>query len=64
MALQKADVLDLPDEKYEILYMLADISRLSGKDNQLEVRLLNILTEDSAFKDTTLKNSILRIKNN
>ena len=60
MALDNKDYLDIPDEKYEILYMLADISRLSGNDNQMEVRLLNILTEDSAFKDTALKNSILR----
>ncbi len=46
MALNKAEVLDIPDEKYDILYMLADISRLQKDYNKMEVRLLNILAED------------------
>ncbi len=58
MALDKADVLDIPDEKYEILYMLADISRLEGDLPKMEVRLLNILAEDNNFRDSALKRSM------
>ena len=59
MALDKADVLDIPDEKYEILYMLADISRLEGDLPKMEVRLLNILAEDYNYRDTALIRSML-----
>lgn len=58
MALNKADVLDIPDEKYEILYMLADISRLQGDYEKMEVRLLNILAEDKNYHDSALKRSM------
>ena len=59
MALEKADVLDIPDEKYEILYMLADISRLEGDLSKMEVRLLNILAEDVNYRDVALKRSMI-----
>ena len=59
MALDKADVLDIPDEKYEILYMLADISRLQGDYPKMEVRLMNILAEDKNFKDAALKRAMI-----
>ena len=59
MALDKADVLDIPDEKYEILYMLADISRLEGDYPKMEVRLMNILAEDKNFKDAALKRAMI-----
>lgn len=58
MALDKADVLDIPDEKYEILYMLADISRLKDDFPKMEVRLLNILSEDINYKDSALKRAM------
>ena len=59
MALDKADVLDIPDEKYDILYMLADISRLENDFPKMEVRLLNILAEDIDYRDAALKRSML-----
>ena len=59
MALDKADVLDIPDEKYEILYMLADISRLEGDYPKMEVRLLNILAEDKNYKDPAIKRAMI-----
>ena len=65
MALDKADVLDIPDEKYEILYMLADISRLEDDFPKMEARLLNILSEDINYKDSALKRAMTRtISNN
>ena len=59
MALDKADVLDIPDEKYEILYMLADISRLENDLPKMEVRLLNILAGDNNYRDSALKRAML-----
>lgn len=41
-ALDHAEVLDIPDEKYAILYTMADLSRLSGDYAKMEQRLLNI----------------------
>ncbi len=59
MALDKADVLDIPDEKYEILYMLAEISRLEDDTAKMELRLMNILAEDKNYKDAALKRSMI-----
>ncbi|MCQ2591507.1 MAG: hypothetical protein MJ188_01875 [Treponema sp.] len=42
-ALENEEVLDIPDEKYEILYLLADISRLKEDYDKMEVRLLNVI---------------------
>ena len=58
MALDKADVLDIPEEKYEILYMLADISRLENDLPKMEIRLLNILADDKNYKDSALKRAM------
>ena len=59
MALEKSDVLDIPDERYELLYMLAEISRLQGDYPKMEVRLMNILAEDKNYRDSALKRSML-----
>ena len=59
LALNNTDVFDVPDEKYEILYMLAEISRLQNDLPKMEVRLLNILTEDAAYKDKALNMAML-----
>lgn len=59
MALENKNYLDVPDEKYDILYMLSDISRLKGDENQMEIRLLNILTDDKIYNDNALKSAIL-----
>ncbi len=58
LALKNSDVLDIPNEKYDILYTLAEISRLQNNMEKYEVRLLNILTEDKCFKDNALKSAM------
>jgi len=64
-ALKNADVLDIPDEKYDILYLLAEISQLQGETEEREVRLLSVLSEDKVFADKALVNSMVRcIKQN
>lgn len=65
MALNNKDILDIPDEKYEILYMLADLSRLKNNDEQMETRLLNIIADDENFRDEALYNAMFNtIKSN
>lgn len=65
LVLDHANILDIPDEKYEILYMLAQISKLQDNLPQMEVRLLNILTDDPFYKDKALFNSMMgTIKSN
>lgn len=59
LALKNADVLDIPDEKYDILYMLAEISRLKNNYDLMEVRLLNIFVNDKAFQDQALNKAML-----
>lgn len=58
MALKNKEYLDIPNEKYDILYMLSDISRLKGDENQMEIRLLNILTDDKIYNDNAIKSAI------
>lgn len=65
MALDNKDVLDIPNEQYEILYTLAEISKFEQKYDEMEVRLLNILTEDPFYKDKGLFYSMMNtIKGN
>lgn len=59
MALENADILDIPNQKYDILYMLAQISKLEGDLPQMELRLLSILVDDPFYKDKALFNSMM-----
>jgi len=58
-AIENTDVLDVVDERYEILYQLADISRLKGDENEMETRLLSILSEDVYFTKGTLATNMV-----
>lgn len=62
-ALENVSVLDIPDEKYEILYLLSDISRLNKNYSQMEERLLNILANDPYFNNKYFKNSMKKTIN-
>lgn len=57
-ALSNQDYLDIPDEKYEILYLLADISYLRNENDKYEVRLLNIIGSSQTEKNKLLIKSI------
>lgn len=59
-ALKNSSVLDIPDEKYDILYELVDISALQNDEEEKESRLLVILTEDNVFLDKAFVNSLIR----
>ena len=60
-ALEYSEVLDVNDEKYSILYLMADLSRLSGDKNEMEVRLLNITSTETIEKRTMLIKSMVNI---
>lgn len=65
LALSNAAVLDIPNEKYDILYELAEISRLENDTPKMEERLLNILIDDKNYMDSALNNSMVHtIKQN
>ena len=62
MALDNASVLDIPDEKYEIIYLLADLSRQQNDFDKMEIRLLNIIgkeqNERNVILATSMKNTV------
>lgn len=58
LAISNSNVLDVPEEKYEILYELSEISRLQGDLPKMETRLLNVLAEDKNFLDNALTSSM------
>ena len=57
-ALENAAVLDIPDERYEIIYLLADLSRLCGDYDTMEIRLLNIIGKDQNTSNMVLAKSM------
>lgn len=59
-SLKNADVLDIPDQRYEILYLLAELSELQNDTDEREKRLLTILQEDRYYLDKAFVNSMKR----
>lgn len=60
-ALKNSEILDIPDEKYEILYTMADLSRLMGNYNKMEERLLNISGKENLENRKMILNSALNM---
>ena len=57
-ALENASSLDVPDEKYEIIYLLADLSRLKKDYDSMEIRLLNIIGKEQNERNMLLARSM------
>jgi tetratricopeptide (TPR) repeat protein len=57
-ALENASVLDIPDERYNIIYELADLSKLKGDYDTMEIRLLNIIGKEQNLTNMTLAASM------
>ena len=53
--------LDIPDELFNILFSMAELSRLMGKEELYEQSLILILSYDTNFNNTVLKNAVFRI---
>lgn len=61
MSLKNENVLDIHNEKYDILYTLVEISKLQENYSQMEKRLLSILINDSHYNDKNFKKSIVSL---
>lgn len=57
-ALDNASILDIPDDKYEIIYMLAELSRLNKDYDTMEIRLLNIIGKEQNQRNIVLAHSM------
>lgn len=57
-AYKNSEVLEIPDEKYDILYELANVSQLLKKDEKYEEFLLLILSQSKEFKDETFYSAL------
>ncbi|MBR5645801.1 MAG: hypothetical protein IKX23_04100 [Treponema sp.] len=64
-ALKNSEVMDIPDQKYSVLYTLADISSLKNDKEQMEKRLLNITAiADPSRNKLIMKNMHQTIRRN
>lgn len=59
-ALDEGDYLDIPDEKYEILYSMAALLKQKKDYDSYEKTLLLIMDSDEYFKNELLQNALLR----
>ncbi len=57
-ALDNSASLDIPDERYEIIYQLADLSRLKKDYDTMEIRLLNIIGKEQNERNMLLAKSM------
>ncbi len=60
-ALQAEDLLNIPAQKYDILYDLADIAINKGNKENYEKYLLLIIASDGLYKGKTLTTSMLKM---
>lgn len=60
-ALANFEIFDVPDEKYEILYTMADLSRLTGDYKKMELRLLNITSKENFDRRNMILKSALNV---
>lgn len=56
-AYKYSDILQIPDEKYEILYSLAELAELKKDFNKMEEYLLLIVSKEPLFRDENRKKS-------
>jgi len=59
-AYSKIHLLEIPDERFSIIYSIADVAGLLGKHDMQEKYLLLVLTEDPTFGSTVLESSKLK----
>ena len=59
-AYSKVHLLEIPDERFNIIYSIADVAGLLGQHDMQEKYLLLVLTEDPTFGSTVLESSKLK----
>ena len=55
-----SDILSIPDEKYEILFSLAEIYEFQGDFNKMEEYLLLILSKEPIYRSKNRINALLK----
>ena len=60
-AWQNAELLDVPDEQYDILYELSDIALIEKDFDAYEKDLLLIVSDDSLLKNESFEKALMRI---
>lgn len=63
-AWKNAEYLDVPDEKYDILYSIADLAYAISDFDKYETTLLLVLDADESFKDESFVNTYMQVLNN
>ncbi|MCR5606663.1 MAG: hypothetical protein K6F69_07595 [Treponema sp.] len=63
-AWKNAEYLDVPDEKYDILYSIADLAYTISDFDKYETTLLLVLDSDESFKDESFINTYMQVLNN
>ncbi len=56
-----ADKLDVPDERYDILYSMADLALMTGNEDKYEKTLLLVLNSDNTFMDSGFSSSFSNV---
>ena len=59
-AYMASDILSIPDEKYEILFSLAEIYEFQGDFNKMEEYLLLILSKEPMYRSKNRINALLK----
>ena len=59
-AYMASDILSIPEEKYEILFSLAEIYEFQGDFNKMEEYLLLILSKEPMYRNKNRINAILK----
>lgn len=54
-------LLDVPDQQYDILYKLANLSDMQGDEIAYEEFLTAVVRDDQYFKNSNMQNAMLRI---
>lgn len=59
-ARSQSDLLDVPAQKYDILYEIADLAKVKGDQKEWEGSLLLIVADDGVYKDEAAKRAMAR----
>lgn len=54
-------LLDIPDQQFDILYRLADLSEMRGDEKTYEEYLTAVVRDDSFFKNENMQSALMRI---
>ncbi len=59
-AREQSGLLDVPEQRFDILYEIADLAKVIGDQSELEGSLLLIVADDGLYKDDASKRAMVR----